>query len=211
MRVSAITLAIVTAFVASTAARAEDPVTLKFGFPAPPTSFVLTEATAPWAKDVEAATKGAVKVQFFPGGSVGNFNNILDRTLNQVVDLSFGIFGPYSDQFPRTQVTSLPFEVGTSTTETAVVLWRLYQKGVIAPEYAQIKVLTLFNFPSSALHTKKPVKTMDDMKGLKISVTNRTAGQVAEVLGAARSDDRIPRSTLTAMRREWEASLDAWR
>ena len=166
-------------------AYADEPVTLKFGFPAPPTSFVLTEASAPWAKDVEDATGGAVKTTFFPGGSVGNFNNILDRTLNQVVDVSFGIFGPYSDQFPRTQVTSLPFETGNSTTETAVVLWRLYQKGITAPEFAQIKVLTLFNFPSSALHTKKPVKTMEDVKGLKLSVTNRTAGQVAELLGSA--------------------------
>ena len=167
-----------------TAASAQEPILLKFGFPAPPTSFVLTEASDPWAKDVEAATNGAIKITFFVGGSVGNFNNILDRTLNQVVDVSFGIFGPYSDQFPRTQVTALPFEAD-NTTETAVSMWRLYDKGVIAPEFGQIKVLTLFNFPASALHTKKPIKVMEDLKGLKLSVTNRTAGQVAELLGTA--------------------------
>jgi TRAP-type C4-dicarboxylate transport system substrate-binding protein len=179
------TFALFTAAVALAAvAHAEEATTLKFGFPAPPTSFVLTQASAPWAKDVEAASKGALKIQFFPGGSVGNFNNILDRTLNQVVDISFGIFGPYSDQFPRTQVTSLPFETG-NTTETATVLTRLYKSGVITPEYDKVKVLTLFNFPSSALHTKKPVKVLEDVKGLKLSVTNRTAGQVAELLGAA--------------------------
>jgi TRAP-type C4-dicarboxylate transport system substrate-binding protein len=64
-------------------------------------------------------------------------------------------------------------------------LWRLYQKGITAPEYAQVKVLTLFNFPSSALHTKKPIKVFEDVKGMKLSVTNRTAGQIAELLGAA--------------------------
>lgn len=166
------------------AASAQEPIVLKFGFPAPPTSFVLTEASEPWAKDVEAASNGAIKFTFFPGGSVGNFNNILDRTLNQVVDVSFGIFGPYSDQFPRTQVTSLPFEAN-NTTETAVTLWRLYHKGVTAPEFGQVKVLTLFNFPASALHTKKPIKVLEDLKGMKLSVTNRTAGQVAELLGTA--------------------------
>jgi TRAP-type C4-dicarboxylate transport system substrate-binding protein len=165
-------------------ASAQEAAQLKFGFPAPPTSFVLTEATEPWTKDVEAATNGAVKFTIYPGGSVGNFTNILDRTLNAVVDIAFGIFGPYSDQFPRTQVTSLPFEAN-NTTETAVALWRLYDKGVIAPEFGQVKVVTLFNFPASALHSKKPIKTLDDVRGMKFSVTNRTAGQIAELLGMA--------------------------
>jgi TRAP-type C4-dicarboxylate transport system substrate-binding protein len=166
------------------AAHAQEAAQLKFGFPAPPTSFVLTEATEPWTKEVEAASNGAIKFTMFAGGSVGNFNNILDRTLNQVVDVSFGIFGPYSDQFPRTQVTSLPFEAN-NTTETAIVLWRLYEKGVITPEFGQVKVLTLFNFPASALHSKKLIKVLEDVKGMKLSVTNRTAGQIAELLGAA--------------------------
>jgi TRAP-type C4-dicarboxylate transport system substrate-binding protein len=167
-----------------TAALAQEAMQLKLGFPAPPTSFVLTEATEPWTKDVEAASNGAIKFTMFVGGSVGNFNNILDRTLNSVVDIAFGIFGPYSDQFPRSQVTSLPFEAH-NTTETAVALWRLYEKGVIAPEFGQVKVVTLFNFPASALHSKKPIRTLEDVKGMKLSVTNRTAGQIAELLGAA--------------------------
>jgi len=185
MRSIAVAFAGLVALTGASAVHADEPTTLKFGFPAPPTSFVLKESIEPWQKDVEAATKGSVKFNTFPAGSVGNFNNILDRTLNGVVDLSFGIFGPYSDQFPRSQVTALPFETGNNTTETAVVLWRLYDKGVIAPEYGQVKVLTLFNFPSSALHTKKPIKTLEDVKGLKLSVTNRTAGQTAELLGSA--------------------------
>ena len=166
------------------AASAQEPLQLKYGFPAPPNSFVLTEVSEPWARDVEAASGNAVKITFFVGGSVGNFNNILDRTLNAVVDLSFGIFGPYTDQFPRTQVTGLPFE-GDNTLETAVVLWRLYEKGVIAGEYNRVKLLTLFNFPASAIHTKKQIKAMEEVKGLKLSVTSRTGGQVAELLGAA--------------------------
>ena len=82
-------------------------------------------------------------------------------------------------------MTALPFETGDKTTETAVGLWRLYAKGITAPEFGQVKVLTLFNFPSSALHTKKPIAKMEDLKGLKLSVTNRTAGQTAELLGSA--------------------------
>jgi TRAP-type C4-dicarboxylate transport system substrate-binding protein len=61
----------------------------------------------------------------------------------------------------------------------------MYEKGVIAPEFTQIKLLTLFNFPASALHSKKPIRALEDVKGMKFSVTNRTAGQIAELLGMA--------------------------
>ena len=169
--------------VAPGAHAADEPLQLKFGFPAPPTSFVMTEVSQPWSKDVEAASNNAVQFTFFPGGAVGNFNNILDRTLNAVVDVSFGIFGPYADQFPRTHVTGLPFEAN-NTTESAIALWRLYANGTITPEYGQVHVLTLFNFPTAGLHTKKRISKLEDVKGMKFSVTSRSAGQVTELLGA---------------------------
>ena len=35
-------------------------------------------------------------------------------------------------------------------------------------------------------------------------------GAMADVLRAAKKDDRIPRNTFNAMKREWEDSLRAW-
>jgi TRAP-type C4-dicarboxylate transport system substrate-binding protein len=47
-----------------------------------------------------------------------------------------------------------------------------------------VKPLALFYLTSSSFHTSKPLKTMDDFKGLKIAVTSRTSGQYVEMLGA---------------------------
>ena len=165
-------------------ARAAETVTLKFGFPAPSTSYVNTDGMTPWINDVEKASDGTLKIKLFAGPALGTFRDIYDRTINRVVEISFGVFGPLASEFPRTQVSDLPF-LSDNTELSSVALWRLYAKGGLAPEFDRVKVLALFNFPSSLLNTTKPIKTIEDMKGQKYAVSSRMAGEVAEALGAA--------------------------
>jgi TRAP-type C4-dicarboxylate transport system substrate-binding protein len=164
--------------------RAADTVTLKFGFPAPATSYVNTKGMTPWINDVEKEAGGALKIKLFAGPALGTFRDIYDRTVNRVVEISFGVFGPLVSDFPRTQVADLPF-LSDNTEKSSIALWRLYAKGALAPEYNRVKVLALFNFPSSLLNTNKPIKTVEDLKGQKYAVSTRMAGQVAEALGVA--------------------------
>jgi TRAP-type C4-dicarboxylate transport system substrate-binding protein len=164
-------------------ARAE-PVTLKFGFPAPPTSYVNTDGMTPWINDVEKASDGTLKIQLFAGPALGNFNNIYERTVENVAQISFGTFGAYASVFVRTQVSDLPF-LNEDTRRSSVALWRLYAKGLLNPEYEKVKVLALFTFPGSILNSNKPIKTLADVKGMKLAASSRTLGEAAIEMGAA--------------------------
>src|SRR5690242_14244976 len=135
-------LALSLLFVAPAFALAET-VTLKFGFPAPPTSYVNTEGMTPWINDVEKASGGTLNIKLFAGPALGNFSNIYDRTVSDVAQISFGTFGAYASIFPRTQVSDLPF-INDDTRQSSVALWRLYAKGLLNPEYDKVKVLALF-------------------------------------------------------------------
>jgi TRAP-type C4-dicarboxylate transport system substrate-binding protein len=178
-------LAVLLSTVVPLQARAEATV-LKFGFPGPVSAYLNVKGMTPWLEAVNKASDGTLEIKLFAGPTLGTFRDIYDRTLNGVAQISFGIFGPLASQFPRTQVTGLPFLTHASDTETSsVALWRLFARGLIAPEYGKIKVLALFNFPSSVLNTNKPINTIDDMKGLKVAVSSRTAGEVTEALGAS--------------------------
>jgi TRAP-type C4-dicarboxylate transport system substrate-binding protein len=177
-------LAIAIVAAAPAIARADDTVTLKFGFPAPTTSYVNTDGMAPWISEVEKASGGTLKIKLFAGETLARVRNIYDRTLNGVSQISFGIFGPYAGQFPRTQVADLPF-LSPNTTVSSVALWRVYASGLLAPEYRNVRVLALFNFPSAVLNTKKAVATLDDIKGMKLAVSSRTAADVMQALGAS--------------------------
>jgi TRAP-type C4-dicarboxylate transport system substrate-binding protein len=165
-------------------ARAADPVTLKFGFPAPVNSYINTDGITPWINAVENAAGGTIKIELFAGSTLGTFSNIYERTLDNVAQISFGAFGTIVGPFPRTQVTNLPF-LSDNTEQSSVALWRLYAEGLLDPEYGRVKVLCLFTFPGLEMNTNKPIATIDDAKGLRLAVPSRTVGDIAAKLGAS--------------------------
>ena len=169
----------------SMTAMAQAPVELRFAFPAPPTSFFNTQAFTPWAKDVEAASNGTLSIRIVPGLVLATQENVYDRVLKGVADIGFGLQGAIAGQFTRTSVVSLPFEFD-SPRESAPAMWRLHQTGVIAEDYKDVKPLALFTFGHSAIHTSKVrVKSLADLKGLKLRAGSRLQSDIVAALGAA--------------------------
>lgn len=181
VRIIAIAIALLAAPLAANAAQ---PVPLKFAFPAPAGSFVNTKAITPWIEDVEKASGGALGIKLYPGPTLGEFRNVYERTQNGVADIAFGIFGPLGGQFRRASVSALPFEARTPS-EASLAFWRIYANGTIAKEFPRIKVLALFDFPHAHVHTTKPIRSLDDLKGLKLGASGRVISQVTASLGAA--------------------------
>lgn len=164
-------------------AQAVEPMQLKFAFPPPPTSWINTFGIAGWSRDVAAASGGQIEIKVFAGGAVANHRNVYDRVLNEVIDIGYGPFGEINDQFRRTEVSALPFEVQNAN-EASIALWRLIENGTIAEEYARIKPITVFTLAPSTLHTKMPVTKMDDLKGAKLAASSRFNSSYATLLGA---------------------------
>jgi TRAP-type C4-dicarboxylate transport system substrate-binding protein len=175
--VTAISLAL-----ASTAVANAEPVVLKWGFPAPPTSWVNTKGIATFTKAAVPASGDTIDIKVFPGGSVANFANIYDRLLNGVIEIGFGTYGEVGDIFPRTMVSSLPFEA-QNTAESGVALWRLYTQGVITDEYKPVKPLAFFAFGMGVLHSTKPIAKLDDLKGMKVITTSKSTSDSVSLLG----------------------------
>jgi TRAP-type C4-dicarboxylate transport system substrate-binding protein len=167
-----------------TVARADEPIVLRFAYPAPPQGPANTQGYTPWSKEILAASGNMVDIKIFPGGAIADYNKVYDRILNGVADMGFGVFGPVSTEFPKTMVATLPFEA-TNVEEAALALWRIYDKGIIADEFTRVRLLSVFNFSDNGVHARKPIKTMADMQGLKLVVGTRALGEIVEKLGAA--------------------------
>lgn len=148
--------------------------TLIFASPAAPSHRLHTEVLEPWIEQLVTNSEGTLEVRTFYSSPLGNYSNIYDRVLNGVVDIAFTTLATIGGQFVKTDVAALPFET-QSALEGSVALWNLYEQGVIAEEFSGIKLLGLFTFPNSALHmSKRPIRTLEDFKGVKI----RTAGKI---------------------------------
>jgi len=170
---------LVAAAPAAPAARAAEPVLLRFASPAP-RSDIMTLGFEPWVQNIMRDSAGGLDIKTLY--SVVDHRHAYDSAINGVVDMSWVIMGPYPGQFPRTDVASLPFEGGGGYS-SAVALWRLFDRGVISEEYGKIKLLGLFVYPSSGFHTNKPVKTLADLKGLKLGMTGRALSELTVALG----------------------------
>lgn len=163
---------------------AQTPVVLKFNSPAPPRSFLHDGAFTPWAKAVERDSGGTLRVEMFFGGTLGNFVVTYDRVVDGVADIGFILTALAGGKFRQQDVAALPFE-SRSSLEASNALWKLYEKGVTAGEFDAVKPLGIWTFPNAALNSKTPVRSLDDLKGKKITVSNAIAARTVGALGAA--------------------------
>jgi TRAP-type transport system periplasmic protein len=160
-----------------------DPVQLKFAYPSAPNN-ALFQGMQGWVDDVNKAANGAIEVKLFPGGVIADNSNMYDRVTGGVADIGFAVFGPVSSVFPKTNVGTLPFEARNHR-EDALALWALYEKGIIKDEFTKFHPLAFVVFPGLVIHSKKPIHTLADVKGMKISVEGRVLSQMIPRLGAA--------------------------
>jgi len=163
---------------------AAQPIVLKFNSPAPPRSFLHEGAFTPWANAVAEASGGKLKVEMYFGGTLGNFAVTYDRVVDGVADIGFILTALAGGKFRQQDVAALPFESKTSLAASQA-LWNLYAKGVTSGEFDAVKPLGIWTFPNAALNSKSQVRTLEDLKGSKITVSNLIAGRAVGALGAA--------------------------
>jgi TRAP-type C4-dicarboxylate transport system substrate-binding protein len=152
----------------NSSAQTGKPIELKLSHFMSPMHNLHVDVFAPFAKEVEERTKGRVKVTIFPGEALGKAKDHYDMAMHGVTDIAFVIHGYTAGRFPLTSVMELPFLVPSAKIGSRVA-WDLYEKKYLAPEYPGIKVLSFWVHSPGHIHmTKKSVRTLDDIKGLRL-------------------------------------------
>lgn len=142
--------------------------------------------TAPWAKMVEEATKGRVKITVYWASTLAKAADTWTVTESGVTDLGWAMTGHFPGQVPLTEVMNLPL-LGIAKAETmSRVLWQLYEQfPAIQAEYKPVKLVSLWTTEPYALITRdKPVRTLEDVKGLKLRAAGTNATEMTKTLGA---------------------------
>lgn len=133
-----------------------------------------------WAKEVEKRTKGAVKVQTFPGGTLLPAKNIFDGVIAGTADIGNFAMSYQPGRFIISEAVDLP--LGFSSAKSAsLTLLDLVEK-YNAKEFADVKILTMFTCPPANIMTRDPVKTLADLKGKELRVGG-TQADIIKLLG----------------------------
>jgi TRAP-type C4-dicarboxylate transport system substrate-binding protein len=158
-------------------------VTIKFNSPSPPRSYLHANVFDKWIAAVEKDSGGTLKIEKYYGAILGNFAITYDRVVDGVADAGWTLTALTGGRFKQQDVAALPFETKDAN-ELALALWRIYNKGVTVKEFEQVKLLGFWAFPNAALHSRDPIRTLDELKGKKITVSNAITARTAVLLGA---------------------------
>ena len=157
---------------------------LKFSYWPPPADKWVQRGILDWGPELEKKTNGKVKVTYFGGSTLGPPPDHLDLVMKDTADIGWinPAFTP--GVFPLTDIRNLPFLY--PTVEAANRMFWRQQEILNDLEYKdKIKVLWTFATPVMELSMKtKPVKVLEDLKGMKMGDTEAIAGKTSAAMGA---------------------------
>jgi TRAP-type C4-dicarboxylate transport system substrate-binding protein len=158
------------------------PVTLKLSFFGPDTEVNYAKAIKPWVDIVNADPAGAVKIEAFPNGALGKSLPAQPQMiLDGVADIAFVNPALVPGRFPDDQVFELPGLVGSI--KEGVQLYQALQKAGSLRGYSDYVVVGSFMNAPAHVFSRKPVKAVGDLKGLKVRISGAVIGQTVKELG----------------------------
>lgn len=164
----------------------DDVITLRFSSHMSPTNRQVSDVIKPYAKIVEEASGGRLKVKVFAGGVLHGPNDGFKACATDITDFTHGYPAYVPGNFHLNHGPGLPFlfpnaYAGSLATE------EVYPK-YLKKEYEAMGVY-LMAFPATSnyqiLTKSKAVRSLEDMKGLKIRSPGGPANDLLTALGAA--------------------------
>ncbi|MEZ5775510.1 MAG: TRAP transporter substrate-binding protein [Hyphomicrobiaceae bacterium] len=140
----------------------------------------------PWAKRIEAASDGRIRVEVYPSMQLGGkAPQLYDQARDGVVDIVWTLAGYTPGRFPRLEVFELPFIASDRGEITSQAIWEYYTTKA-ADELADVKVLAVDTHGKGNLFIKgRVVRRPEDLKGVRVRVPSRAINDTLTLIGAS--------------------------
>jgi TRAP-type transport system periplasmic protein len=186
-------------------------VDLKFAFWVPANHPLAKLGNEPWAKSVEAASKGSIKVSLFPAQQLGKAPDHYDMARDGIAELTWVNPGYQAGRFPVFAAGELPFLMSDQGGGSAALdAW--YRK-YAAKEMSDVH-FCFAHLHIGTLHSKIPITDPGQIKGMKIRPANGTVAQLVSALGgtsvqtsAPEARDALEKGTADAITFPWKSIL----
>ncbi|RYH12200.1 TRAP transporter substrate-binding protein [Tropicimonas sp. IMCC6043] len=167
-------------------------VTLRLAHFLPAQASVPNNVLKPWAEKIEAESGGRIEIQEFPAMQLGGKPpELYDQVVDGVADIIWTLPGYTPGRFPRTEVFELPFTM-TNAEATSRAFWQLGEETMLDEDFKDVKVLALWMHGPGLIHSKEPIRTVEDLNGVKLRAPSRITNQLFANLGATPVGMPIP-------------------
>lgn len=165
---------------------------LKFHQFLPAQAAVPAGVLVPWMAKVEAESGGRIKFEHYPAMQLGGKpGELIDQVIDGVADVVWTLPGYTPGRFPRTEVMELPFMI-TNAESASRAFWELGAKYMLDTELKDVKVIGLWTHGPGLIHSKTPITSPDDLKGVKLRAPTRVTNMMATALGATAVGMPVP-------------------
>lgn len=148
-----------------------------------PPAHTLTKSTI---EPLQGAVAGSgLEIQVYPGGELGKgpLEQYI-RAVQGVADITWGLQGYTSSQFPKTMISELPGARPEGMTGYDMI-WNAYEAGQLDGEFPGTVPLALWlSEPNVFIMKDIDIRKPEDLQGLKIRVSGAAAAATIEALGA---------------------------
>ena len=147
-----------------------------------PPTHVQAKLAQAWADEIRERSGGQIKISVFPGGMLTKADQCYQGVLDGTSDIGMSMFAYTRGRFPLLEMLDLPmgYPDGVSATRIANEMHARWQPA----ETADTQVMYLHAHGPGILASRKPVKVLADLQGMKIRATGFSA-KLVEALGAA--------------------------
>jgi TRAP-type C4-dicarboxylate transport system substrate-binding protein len=138
-----------------------------------------------WIEKIEKETNGRVKIKPYWNGTLISGRESMRELATGVADIAF-VTPIYEKSGVDLVKAMVDFYKDSDPMVMSRISWELYNKfPEIRKEMESVKILALnCGIPMSLMTVKKPVKTIDDLKGMRVRITGDVTMRTFKVLGA---------------------------
>lgn len=152
-------------------------------------SFPIGHISYQWAlyfnKRVEEISNNKVKIEYYPSEQLGKLKDLLNLCSQGIVDIAYVPPSFYAGQVPLNTVLILPFWT-TAVEGTAIYKKLIATTPELTQEWMKYKVRPLMINSTSQYDigtVKKPVRSPEDLKGLKLKTSGGLFDKIARQYG----------------------------
>jgi TRAP-type transport system periplasmic protein len=205
------TMASVAAPAALRLARADAPqVTLKLHHHFSAVSAPHEKFLAPWARKVEAESGGRIRIELFPSMQLGGApGQLFDQARDGLADIVWAVPGSTPGRFAKIEVFELPFVPSHRALVNSKAI-EDYAAANLQDEFREIRPLCFSCRDHGILHTSRAIKSIDDLKGLRLHVPNRLAADAMRALGVNGVTVPTPQVPMALTAHAIDGCLDPW-
>lgn len=157
-----------------------------------PATHPLQPVLQAWAKSIDEASKGTIKISIFPAQQLGKAPDHYDRVLKGIADVAYVSTGYQAGRMLVTSVAQMPFMM--SNAEGGSKAFDEWYKPYAAKDMPGVKLCYMYTHDVASLHSKKEIRTPDQIKGMKIRPAHATMAQWMTSLGATTVQVSAPES-----------------